>query len=86
MSVAERVIRIIAHNALMECNKISSDAALIDLGLDSLGLVEIIYDLEAEFDIQIPFNANEPAATQFDISTVARVIDGVEHLLKKSGN
>ena len=33
-----------------------------DLGIDSLGLVESIFAIEEAFDIQVPFNANEPVA------------------------
>ena len=36
------------------------DATLEDLGIDSLGLVEAVFAIEEAFDIQVPFNANEP--------------------------
>ena len=57
------------------------DATLADLGIDSLGLVESIFAIEEAFDIQVPFNANEPEQSEFDISSVAAIIAAVEGLL-----
>jgi acyl carrier protein len=57
------------------------EATLGDLGIDSLGLVEAIYTLEEAFDIQLPYNANDPAASDFDISTVGTMVAAVESLV-----
>ena len=40
--------------------EVRMDATLEDLGIDSLGLVEAIFAIEEAFDIQVPFNANDP--------------------------
>ena len=60
MSVKDRVIRIIAEQAVMDVAEVTPEKTLEDLGIDSLGLVESIYAIEEEFDIQVPFNANNP--------------------------
>jgi len=60
---------------------VTLDATLADLGIDSLGLVESIFAIEEAFDIQVPFNANEPEQSEFDISSVAAIIAAVEGLL-----
>lgn len=80
-SVADRVIGIIARQALIEPAVLRLDVSLAAMGLDSLGLVEAIFAIEEAFDIQIPFNANEPEASPFDTSTVAAVIGAVEALV-----
>ncbi len=54
---------------------------LAELGVDSLGMVEAIFAIEETFDVTVPFNANEPSASDFDISSVASVIAGVERLI-----
>jgi len=54
---------------------------LEDLGIDSLGLVESIFAIEEAFDIQVPFNANEPQQSEFDISSVAAIVRAVETLV-----
>ncbi len=79
--VKNRVLSIIAEQAVMEVSDVKMDATLQDLGIDSLGLVESIFAIEEAFDIQIPFNANDPAASEFDISSVAAIIAAVEKLV-----
>ncbi len=81
MRVSEKVIEIIAEQAVLEPSDVSLDNTLEDLGIDSLGLVESIFAIEEEFDIQIPFNANEPSASDFDISSVATIVQGIEALI-----
>ncbi|MBB95888.1 MAG: phosphopantetheine-binding protein [Rhodobacteraceae bacterium] len=81
MSIEDRVIRIIAEQAVLEPSDVTPDSTLDDLGIDSLGLVESIFAIEEEFDISVPFNANEPTEGDFDISTVAAIVTGVKTLV-----
>ena len=81
MTVRDRVIAIIAHQAVLEVSDVTPDSTLDSLGLDSLGRVEAIFAIEETFDITVPFNANDPAQGDFDISTVAAIIAGVERLI-----
>jgi acyl carrier protein len=80
-SVRDKIIAIIAEQAMLEPSDVTETATLEDLGIDSLGLVESIFAIEEAFDIQVPFNANEPEASEFDISSVAAIIRAVEGLL-----
>jgi acyl carrier protein len=80
-SVAERVRAIIAQHAMLKIDMVLPEVRLADLGLDSLMLVETIFGLEEAFDIAVPFNANDPAQSQFDLSTVGTMIAGVEALI-----
>ena len=77
---AQKVIGIIAEQAVLDVEDVKPDATLEDLGIDSLGLVESIFAIEEAFDIQVPFNANQPDSGDFDISSVAAIIDAVERL------
>ncbi|NKW91977.1 acyl carrier protein [Rhodobacteraceae bacterium R_SAG9] len=81
MSVKDRVIAIVAEQAVLEPSDVTMESTLEDLGIDSLGLVESIFAIEEEFDISIPFNANEPENSEFDISSVATIIAGIEKLV-----
>lgn len=83
MSVTDKVIKIIAEQAVLETSDVTPDSTLEDLGIDSLGLVESIFALEEEFDITVPFNANEPSNSDFDISSVSKIIEGVARLVKE---
>ena len=76
-----RIRAIIAEQAMLEPDQISDDSTPEDLGIDSLGLVEAIFAIEEEFDISIPFNANEPDKSDFDISTMGTIIAAVERLV-----
>lgn len=82
MSIRDKVIAIIAEQAVLEPSDVTLDSTLNDLGIDSLGLVESIFAIEEEFDINIPFNANDPSQSGFDISSVATIIAGIEQLAK----
>lgn len=81
MNTQDKVIAIIAEQALMD----PSDIKLTDtpelLGIDSMGLVETIFSIEEAFDIAVPFNANEPSESDFDISDVAAIIKAVDRLV-----
>lgn len=79
--LADTVRAIIAEQAMVEAEELRDDTALAELGIDSLGLVEAIFAIEEAFDIQVPFNANEPAAGQLDLSTVGAVTDAVRRLV-----
>lgn len=81
VDVKSKIIDILAEQAVLEPTDITLDASLQDLGIDSLGLVESIFAIEEAFDIQVPFNANEPDASDFDISSVSAIIAAVERLL-----
>lgn len=80
MSIKDQVIAIIAEQAMLEPSDIAMDNTLADLGIDSLGLVESIFAIEETFDISVPFNANDPQAGDFDISSVASIVAAVEKL------
>lgn len=81
MNIKEHVIAIIAEQAVLEPSDVKMDNTPADLGIDSLGLVESIFAIEEAFDITIPFNANTPTESDFDISTVATIISGIERLI-----
>lgn len=85
MDTRARVIAIIAEQALLDPSDLREDMTLADLGIDSLGVVESLYALEEGFGISIPFNANEPHRSDFDISTVGAVVAGVERLVAARG-
>ncbi len=80
-SIKDQVIGIIAEQAVLEVDDVKMTSTLEDLGIDSLGLVESIFAIEEAFDIQVPFNANNPGEGAFDISSVAAIVAAVEKLV-----
>ena len=83
MDIENKVIEIIAELAVLEVEDVSLDSTLDSLGIDSLGLIESIFAIEETFEIQIPFNANDPQNSDFDISSVATIIAGIQELVAK---
>jgi acyl carrier protein len=51
---------------------------LQDLGIESIDAIEMIFDLEEKFKIQIPYNANSAAA---EFATVGDVVHAIEGLV-----
>lgn len=80
-SIKDQVIAILAEQAVLEPKDVSMDQTLEDLGIDSLGVVESIFAIEEAFDISVPFNANDPTDSEFDISSVASIVGAVEKLV-----
>lgn len=76
-SVAQRVIDIMAEQLnVADKDKITRDMHFVnDLGADSLDTVELVMELEEEFDINIP----EDVADK--IQTVGQAIDQIEEIL-----
>lgn len=79
--ISEKVVGIIAELAVLEPSDISLDDSLEDIGMDSLTLVEAIFAIEESFGVDVPFNANDPEASEFDISTVGSIVDAVRKLV-----
>ena len=78
--VAADVVEIIAKKVRVDRPKIELSDRLEELGLESIDAVEMIFDLEEKFDVQIPYNANSAnVKTEFD--TVGDVVAAVEKLV-----
>lgn len=72
-SVEERVIDIVAEQLGVEKEKVSAETSFVnDLGADSLDTVELVMELEEEFDITIPDDAAEK------IQTVGQAVEHIE--------
>jgi acyl carrier protein len=85
-NVQEKIFEIIAEQAVLDVSDVSLDSTLESLGIDSLGLVESIFAIEEAFDIQVPFNANDPSDSDFDISSVASIVKAVQGLVDEQAS
>ncbi len=81
--VARKIVEIIAEQAMIDADEVKPEQSPDDLGLDSLGLVEIVFAIEETFDISVPFNANEPDKSEFDISSVSKIVEAVKTLISE---
>jgi acyl carrier protein len=72
-SVKDRVIDIVSEQLGVDRDKVSPETSFVnDLGADSLDTVELVMELEEEFDINIPDDAAEK------IQTVGQAIEYIE--------
>lgn len=72
--VAERVIKAIAK--VKGGRTITVDSTFADLGVDSLDAIEVLFEVEEEFDLSIPNEALR------GMTCVRDVVNGVERLLR----
>ena len=73
-AVTERVRDIVAEQLGVDKDKVSPETSFVnDLGADSLDTVELVMELEEEFNINIPDDAAEK------IQTVGQAIEFIEN-------
>src|SRR5580698_3109350 len=78
VSVEQRVIEIVCEHLAVNKETVTRNTAFIeDIGADSLDIVELVMELEEEFDIQIPDDQAEK------IKTVGEAIDYIEREIGK---
>lgn len=79
-AVADRVRDIIAKELGVEREKLVDDAGakMVDLGADSLDVIEIVIELEREFNIDIP----DEDAEKMDRWTTAEIARYVEERVR----
>ena len=79
-SIEQRVFEIVAEELSVEKDKIRPETTFInDLGADSLDTVELVMELEEEFDINIPDDAAEKIQTVGEaVSHIEKAIGGQE--------
>ena len=75
------VVAIIAKKLPPDKRNLQMTDRLDEIGIDSLMGVELMFDLEEKFDIQIPFNAND---AKLEFETVGEVVEAVKKITGKS--
>jgi len=74
-NVEERVLRVIATTRRVPLDTIHATSTFEELGIDSLDRINILFELEGEFDIEI----DDEQAKQ--VTTLQQMIDGIALLL-----
>ena len=79
-AIAEKIKAVIAEQLGVKPEEVTDQAKFVDdLGADSLDTVELLMELEEEFDINIPDDAAEK------IQTVGQAIDHIQDAVDGSG-
>jgi len=74
-TIEERVLRVIAKSQRISPEKVTIDSSFEEIGIDSMDSINILFDLESEFDIEI----DDEKAKQ--IRTVREMVDGIKQLI-----
>lgn len=74
-TVAERVIRVFADFKKVQPEDIKLETTFEELGFDSLDGLNLIFELEEEFDIVVPDDKVQ------SMRSVAEVVEGIESLV-----
>jgi acyl carrier protein len=70
-TIEQRVFKVIAKNQRIPLEKVMIDSSFEDLSIDSIDSINILFDLESEFEIEI----NDEQARQ--IPRVREMVEGV---------
>lgn len=54
MTTADRIRAMLVKDFRLDAGKLTLDAPLEDLGIDSIGIAELIFNLEDEFGLKLP--------------------------------
>lgn len=78
--LAQQIIDVIAREGMVDRAKITAEATLEDLGLQSIDMVMILNGIEEKFDIYVPMDESIQK-----IANVGDVIHVVSGLVQASG-
>lgn len=74
-TVEERVVRVFSEFKKIPVEQVKMDTTFEELGLDSLDGLNLIFELEEEFDLVVPDDKVQ------SMKSVREVVEGIEQLL-----
>ena len=75
-TIQDRALRVIATKQGLPIDSVRPECTFEELGIDSLDRLNILFELEGEFDIQI----DDEQAKQ--VTTLEQMIDGITQLVQ----
>ena len=73
--ITGRVLRIIAKNQRKEVSQVTTESSFEELNIDSMDAVNIVFEIENEFNINVPDEEMK------NIRSVRDIVDGVQKLV-----
>jgi acyl carrier protein len=80
--VLDEVRHIISKHTPVGVEALTPETRLDAIGVESIDLVEIMFEIEERFKIEVPHNTNTESRLEF--TTVGQIAEGVSSLLAKS--
>lgn len=80
--VEKRVCDLLAKELKIDADRITMESTPEGLEIDSLSMIEMIFALEEEFDVTIPFNSNDSDANNdgFKMTKVGDLVEVINEL------
>jgi acyl carrier protein len=75
-SIQERVLKVISKSQRVPIERITPESTFEELGIDSMDAINILFDLESEFEIEI----DDEKAKQ--LCKVSEMVEGVTLLVR----
>ena len=75
-TIQDRVLKVIATSKRIPLESVHPDSSFESLGIDSLDRLNILFDLESEFDIEI----NDEDAKQ--VQNIHQMVEGITQLVQ----
>ncbi len=75
-TIQDRVLRVIATTKRIPQENVRPDSTFEELGVDSLDRLNILFDLESEFDVEI----NDEDAKK--VSSIREMVQGITYLVE----
>ena len=80
-STFERLQAVLKKENGIEPERVTQDATLESLGLDSLDLIELLFEVEDEFNIRIP----QDGGSGLRMAKVQDIVDSIDAILAGGG-
>jgi acyl carrier protein len=80
--VLDEVTNIISKHSSLAVDALKPETRLDEIDVQSLDLVEIMFEIEDRFKIEVPHNAN--AGSRLEFTTVGQIVEGVRSILAQS--
>lgn len=74
-TIQDRVLRVIANTQRIPLERVTPESTFEELGIDSMDSINILFDLESEFDIEI----NDEDAKK--IQSIPQMVEGITYLV-----
>jgi acyl carrier protein len=82
VDVLDEVRHIISKHCSLGVEALTPETKLQEIDVESLDLVEIIFEIEERLKIEVPQNTNKESRLEF--TTVGEIVEGVRSILAKS--
>ena len=80
----DEILEVVAHEIKRDRSDLRLDATPLELDLESLDIIELVFALEERFEIELPWNANQLGNDEAEQSfaTIGDLVAGVQQAMR----